>query len=128
MRKMIREGLTRKKKKSVNFHTFGPDPPPLKSVKLKIFFFYTITETYFGGKSFQKNVFLDRKLKKISRFFPNMSKKLWLLGKRVPPPYTEKNFLWRFAWFRTWKKKKGENNPILAWPPPLLVWNFPFFF
>jgi len=31
----LREGLTRKKKKSVNFHTFGPDPPPILK---KIFF------------------------------------------------------------------------------------------
>ena len=46
---LLREGLTRKKKKSVNFHTFGPDPPPLKSVKLKkYFFFHTLTEKYFG--------------------------------------------------------------------------------
>ena len=30
------------KKKSVNFHTFGPDPsPPLKSVKLNKIFFLT---------------------------------------------------------------------------------------
>ena len=47
----VREGLTRKKK-SVNFPTFGPDPPPLKSVKLKKFFFSdTIAETYFGKKN-----------------------------------------------------------------------------
>ena len=34
-----------------NFHTFGPDPPPLKSVKLKKFFIHTLTETYFGEKN-----------------------------------------------------------------------------
>ena len=41
------------KKKSVNFHTLGPDPPPpLKSVKLnKIFFSHTLTETYFGKRN-----------------------------------------------------------------------------
>ena len=40
------------KKKSVNFHPFGPDPPPLKSVKLnKIFFSHTLTETYFGKRN-----------------------------------------------------------------------------
>ena len=42
-----------KKKISVNFPPFGPDPPPpLKSVKLnKIFFSYTLTETYFGKRN-----------------------------------------------------------------------------
>ena len=48
----FREVLTRKRK-SVNFHTFGPDPPPpLKSVKPnKIFFSHTLTETYFGKRN-----------------------------------------------------------------------------
>ena len=40
-----------KKKISVNFHTFGPDPPPLKSVKLKKKFVHTLTKTYFGKKN-----------------------------------------------------------------------------
>ena len=35
----VGKGRSHSKKKSVNFHTFGPDPPPLKSVKLKKFFF-----------------------------------------------------------------------------------------
>ena len=37
---LLREVLIRNKKKSVNFHTFGPDPPPLKSVKCKKFIFF----------------------------------------------------------------------------------------
>ena len=51
-RKQLREGLIQDKK-NVNFHTFGPDPPPpLKSVKLnKIFFSLTLTETYFGKRN-----------------------------------------------------------------------------
>jgi len=28
----------------VNFHNFGPDPPPLKVVKTPIFFFYYMTQ------------------------------------------------------------------------------------
>ena len=40
----IREGFIRKKK-VVNFHNFGPDPPsPLKVVKTPIFFFYSMTQ------------------------------------------------------------------------------------
>ena len=88
----LRDLLTRKKK-SVNFHTFGPDPPPLKSVKLnKIFFSHTLTETYFG----------------------------------------KRNFLCRFAWFRTWKKKIKKvwkwPNFVLTHPPSPSVKFHTFFF
>ena len=40
------------KKKSVNFHTFGLNPPPLpKKCETLEFIFHTLTETYFGKKN-----------------------------------------------------------------------------
>ena len=40
IRLVIREVIIRKKK-VVNFHNFGPDPPPLKVVKPQFFFSFT---------------------------------------------------------------------------------------
>ena len=97
-------------KKKKNYCEFSQPrswpPPPLKVVKGKnLFFFHTLTETHFGEKNFF-SPYKSIKLRKISRFFPNISKIFGLSGKGVPPPHTEKFFLCRFALFRTWKKKK----------------------
>ena len=60
---VVREVLTRKKK-SVNFHTFGSDPPPKKCETYEKFFFHTLTETYFGEKSFKENIFFHLETQK----------------------------------------------------------------
>ena len=86
---------SKKKKNIVNFHNLGPDPPPLKVVKGKnLFFFHTLTETHFGEKNFF-SPYKSIKLRKISRFFPNISKIFGLSGKGVPPPIL-KNFFFAY--------------------------------
>ena len=47
-----------------------------------LFFFHTLTETHFGEKNFF-SPYKSIKLRKISRFFPNISKIFGLSGKGV---------------------------------------------
>ena len=91
----LREGFIRKKI-IVNFHNLGPDPPPKSCERQKFIFFHTLTETHFGEKNFF-SPYKSIKLRKNSRFFPNISKIFGLSGKGVPPPHTEKFFLCIFA-------------------------------
>ena len=70
-----------------------------------------------------------RKLVENYKVFP--SKKNWLSGKGVPSPHTKKNFLCRFTWFRTWKKKNKKSVKMTQFcpdPPTPPVWNFTLFF
>ena len=73
-----------KNKKSVNFHTFGPPP---KKCETSEFFFSHINWNIFW--EFVFSLINLENLQKITRFFPNLSKKFWLSGKGVPspPPY-----------------------------------------
>ena len=53
------KGSSHLKKKSVKFHTFGPDPP-LKSVKLEKLFFFTHQPKHVLVKSLFKRRFFSR--------------------------------------------------------------------
>ena len=111
----IREGFIRKKKIIVNFHNLGPDPPK-SCERQKFIFFHTLTETHFGEKNFF-SPYKSIKLRKISRFFPNISKIFGLSGKGVPPPPILKFFFFadlHYLGHERKKIKKCENDPILS--------------
>ena len=84
-----------------------------------LFFFHTLTETHFGEKNFF-SPYKSIKLRKISRFFPNISKIFGLSGKGVPPPILKFFFFADLHYLGHERKKikKCENDPILSWPPP----------
>ena len=81
------------KKKVVNFHNFGPDPPPLKVVKTPIFFFLLHDPKKimcilgkilpWKPKIVRKNSIFSWKLSKFSKYF----------GQGVPLPPSKKIFI-----------------------------------
>ena len=85
-----------------------------------LFFFHTLTETHFGEKNFF-SPYKSIKLRKISRFFPNISKVFGLSGKGVPPPHTEKFFFADLHYLGHERKKNKKSVKMTQFcpdPPP----------
>ena len=122
---VAREVIIRKKK-VVNFHNFGPDPPPLKVVKTPIFFLLHD----------QKNIMC--KLRKILPWKPKIVRKKsifsWKLskfskyiGQGVPLPPLQKNFIADLDELEHAKKKVVKMSNFWDDPPPVVkIHNFFF--
>ena len=96
-----------------------------------LFFFHTLTETHFGEKNFF-SPYKSIKLRKISRFFPNISKIFGLSGKGVPPPILKFFF---FADLHYLGHERKKNKKVWKWPdfvltppPKCEISHFFFFF
>ena len=113
----LREGLIWNKKNVWNFgNCFFTHK--LKHILVKILFKRIYFFTYKPRKLY------------ITKFSPNKSKNFDFQVKGYHPPHTKKNFLCRFAWLRTWKKKIKKSVKMAQFcpdPPPSVKFHTFFF-